>query len=81
MRKSQMKLPIKNLIWGVAVTIVGTAILTTGISFSETVNPVSVLGILLGAQALTMGQILVIRAGWNIRATSLAAIKQSAANL
>lgn len=59
-----MKMPIKPLILGVMVTIVGAAIMATGLWFSETVNFISVLGIVLGAQALALGQLLTLRAAW-----------------
>lgn len=54
----------KMLILGVVTTIVGAALMAVGLWFSETVNPVSVLGIILGAQALTMGQLLALKSAW-----------------
>lgn len=59
-----MKMPIKPLILGVMVTVVGAVIMAVGLWFSETVNFVSVLGIVLGAQALALGQLLTLRAAW-----------------
>lgn len=59
-----MKMPIKPLILGVMVTVVGAAIMAVGLWNSETVSPVSVLGIVFGAQALTMGSLLTLRTVW-----------------
>lgn len=59
-----MKMSVKPLILGLVVTIVGTVIMAVGLWFSESVNPVSVLGIVLGAQALTMGFLLALKASW-----------------
>lgn len=65
-----MKMPIKPLILGVVVTVVGSAIMAVGLAFSETVNAVSILGIILGAQTLAMGQLLTLKAAWTIYQTS-----------
>jgi hypothetical protein len=54
----------KMLILGVITTIVGAALMAVGLWFSETVNPISVLGIIFGSQALTMGQLLMLKAAW-----------------
>lgn len=54
----------KMLILGVVTVIVGATLMAVGLGFSETVNPVSVLGIIFGSQALTMGQLLVVKSTW-----------------
>lgn len=59
-----MKMPLKPLILGVMVIIVGAVIMAVGLWHSSTVNPVSVLGIVLGSQALTMGLLLLLKAVW-----------------
>lgn len=65
-----MKMPLKPLILGVMVIIVGAVIMAVGLWHSSTVNPVSVLGIVLGSQALTMGLFLLLKAVWkNYQAT------------
>lgn len=52
------------LILGVVTVIVGATLMAVGLGFSETVNPVSVLGIIFGSQALTMGQLLTLKSAW-----------------
>lgn len=59
-----MKMSLKPLILGVMVIIVGAVIMAVGLWHSSTVNPVSVLGIVLGSQALTMGLLLLLKAVW-----------------
>lgn len=61
-----MEVSTKNITWGVLVTLVGTVFMATGLAFSETVNLVSVLGIVLGAATLAMGQIMLVSAAWKL---------------
>lgn len=66
-----MEISTKNINWAVLVTLVGVAVMGTGIAFSETVNLVSVLGIVLGSGTVFMGQILLFRAVLKLRAASM----------
>lgn len=66
-----MEISTKNINWAVLVTLAGVAIMGVGFVFSGTVNPVSVLGIVLGSGTVFMGQILLFRAALQIRAASI----------
>lgn len=66
-----MEFSTKDIIRGVIVTLVGTVFMATGLIFSETVNTVSVLGIVLGAATLAMGQLMLLSAVWKLHKDSL----------
>lgn len=76
--RSGNKEHFKTLGTGLGITVLGAVIMAIGLWFSATVNPVSVLGIFIGAQALTLGQLLTLKAVLRIHRDSKKVIQQPA---